>query len=290
METLQTDIEIQEQEILEPITGSPEEIAQRKKEIIERIESGKYTLSYSGLKEFAKSPASYIVHKLRGKEPTKAMIMGSYVHCAILEPDELEKRYLVFDKKDLPFPDSTMNKTENKLFKQSLIIQAQKENKELIDPFQFNEAQNYKDLILNNSIAKYYVNNLITKEEEVFCNIQGINFRGYRDGKGNGYILDLKKVADAHPSKIKWTAKDAKWDWQAVIYLASKDCDEFTGFYNLCIDKTSPAIYEIGYASQQLAKNEIHAMLEHWKRCIDTQAWSSGYEFFCENNRGIFSI
>lgn len=287
---METIIENEIEQIEQPITGSPEEIAKRKKEIIERIESGGYTLSYSGLKEFAKSPASYIVHKLRGKEPTKAMIMGSYIHCAILEPEQLDNRYLVFDKKDLPFPESTMNKTENKLFKQGLLIQAQKENKELIDPVQWNEAQNYKDLILNNSIAKHYVNNLITKEEEVFCNISGINFRGFRDGKGNGYIMDLKKVADAHPSKIKWTAKDSKWHWQAFIYLQSKDCDEFTGYYNLAIDKISPAIYEIGFANLEQAKFEIHAMLDHWKRCIDTQAWDSGYEFFCENNKGIFSI
>ena len=50
--------------------------------------------SWSGLKNFAKSPKhylNYLEEKTEGK--TDAMIRGILTHCLVLEPKELEKKF-----------------------------------------------------------------------------------------------------------------------------------------------------------------------------------------------------
>ena len=50
-------------------------------------------VSLSALKAFAKSPNHYIQYIHRKREPSTAMTLGSAIHCALLEPQELNKRY-----------------------------------------------------------------------------------------------------------------------------------------------------------------------------------------------------
>lgn len=268
---------------------TPEQI-EAKENVINQLESGDFYLSYSGLKAFALSPASFIEYKIGEKPQTKAMKIGSALHCAILEPEEFEKRYVILTKDMLPNPDKDFRDSANKLFKVKFLQQAESEDKEILDPLEHEECLLYQRLVYSNLIAKYYIENLTKKEQYAEWYFQGIKFRGYIDGIGNGYIMDLKKVADASPDKIKRSAIYDLWLWQGALYKQSQFCDEFTGFYNLAIDKTSPAVYELGEFNYMKALGEITKMLDSFKRCIDLQLWDSGYEFWAENSKGIFTI
>ena len=50
-------------------------------ELIKKIKSKDITLSFSSLKQFAKSPEHFIRYKLEKFLPTPAMIFGSLVDC-----------------------------------------------------------------------------------------------------------------------------------------------------------------------------------------------------------------
>ena len=56
-------------------------------------------VSASMLKTFRKSPrlyeANYVTETIVRDAPSAAMRLGSLIHCAALEPDELEQRYVV---------------------------------------------------------------------------------------------------------------------------------------------------------------------------------------------------
>ena len=52
-------------------------------------------LSFSSVKEFAKSPNHFLAYKNKTRTATSAMTRGSALHTFVLEPDEFEKRYLV---------------------------------------------------------------------------------------------------------------------------------------------------------------------------------------------------
>ena len=60
---------------------------------------GLHAMSASGLKKMARSPAHFFGTMLDParpvSEPTPAMRAGTLAHCAILEPDELDARYVV---------------------------------------------------------------------------------------------------------------------------------------------------------------------------------------------------
>lgn len=266
------------------------ELQEAKDNVISQLESGKYYLSYSALKAFSLSPASFIEYKIGEKPTTKAMKMGSSLHCAILEPEEFEKRYLILTKDMLPNPDKDFKNTANKNFKNSFIAKAESEEKKVLDPAEFEECKLYQRLCWNNQISSHYLKNLTFKEQYAEWNFQGIMFRGYIDGGGNGYLMDLKKVVDASPDKIKRSAIYDLWHWQGALYKQSNFADEFTGFYNLAVDKVSPCLFELGEFNYQKALHDLTKILDNFKRCIDLQLWDAGYEFWADNNKGIFTI
>lgn len=266
------------------------EYLEQKENLIKQLESGDFLLSYSGIKNFALSPASFIAYKLEDKTQTKAMKIGSALHCAILEPEEFEKRYLVLTKDMLPNPDKDFRDSANNQFKKQFIANAENESKEILDPAEFEECKLYQRLCWNNQISSHYLKNLTFKEQYAEWNFQGIMFRGYIDGGGNGYLMDLKKVADASPEKIKRAAIYDLWHWQGALYKQSNFADEFTGFYNLAVDKVSPCLYELGEFNYQKALSDLTKILDNFKRCLDLQLWDAGYEFWADNNKGIFTI
>src|ERR1700722_5883559 len=65
--------------------------------IIEMIMRGDMMLSYTALANFIDSPKDFADYKLQKKEPTKAMIYGSMVHCLVLEPRDFLNRYYPLD-------------------------------------------------------------------------------------------------------------------------------------------------------------------------------------------------
>lgn len=266
------------------------EYLEQKENLIKQLENGDFLLSYSGIKNFALSPASFIAYKLEDKSQTKAMKMGSALHCAILEPEEFEKRYIVLTKEMLPNPDKDFRDIANNQFKKQFIANAENESKEILDPSEFEECKLYQKLCFENQISKYYLENLTKTEQYAEWTFKGLKWRGYIDGIGNGYILDLKKVADASPDKIKRSAIYDGWHMQGALYLHSNYADEFTGFYNLAIDKVSPAVFQLGEFNFQKALSELSNLVDNFKRCIDLNLWDSGYEFWAENNKGIFTI
>jgi len=57
-------------------------------------------LSYSALKAYAKSPNHYLMYVGREFVETPAMVLGSALHCLVLEPQEWSKRYITAPKFD----------------------------------------------------------------------------------------------------------------------------------------------------------------------------------------------
>lgn len=58
------------------------------------------SISKSGLDQIRKSPAHYMAYLQEPREPTRAMLIGSAMHCAILEPHRYRDLYTVADADD----------------------------------------------------------------------------------------------------------------------------------------------------------------------------------------------
>lgn len=263
-----------------------------REELFEQLSKGEISLSYSALREFAESPAHFVRYKTKEKKTTDAMRFGSLVHCAVLEPDELDSRYLVFDRSAMPFPESTLNKKENKAYKLALEAQAASESKELVDSSDWNKAMKLRDLVHENIPASKALNKCFEYEQGFTYDLDGYKFRGYVDGVGFNHIVDLKKVTDASPDKIRYKAIREKWHWQAYLYAKSINPSNpfIVDVYYVCVCDSDMGISvnKIEWSLLNQAQAEIENVVDSFKKCIDTGDWESNYDYWSDN--GIFSI
>lgn len=263
-----------------------------REELITQINSGDFTLSFSAIKEFAKSPSHFINYKLGDKKETPAMKKGTLIHCAILEPQELEKRYCILNRSDLPNPEMDFRNTENKEFKKKFEAQAELSGKEIIDPIEWEEAIKHRDLAYNNEIVSPYLKNLKHTEFKTSWDFGGYKWRGIIDGLSSSYVLDLKTVADASPDRLKYLCIGEKYHWQQFLYRQSERVIFYFNAFNLLVDGNyGISLLKITEDQLFLAQSELEKMLEKFKICLDNNLWHMNYEFWSNNQeKGYFTI
>lgn len=263
----------------------------QKSELISKIESGDFTLSFSAIKAFAKSPSHFIAYKTGERKETAAMKKGTLIHCAILEPEQLEKRYCILERDLLPFPDKDFRNTENNNFKKEFEAKAIEQGKEIIDFNEWDNAIQHRDLAYNNEVIAPYLTKLKTTEYGVNWEYYGYNWRGVIDGIGSNYILDLKTVADASPDKAIWLAKQEKYHWQQFLYKQSERIAPYFSNYNLLVDADMGiSLHKIEWTALERAKKELEIVLDQFKICTEHNLWHQNYEFWAGKNSGIFII
>ena len=262
-----------------------------KETIIQDIQDGNFTLSFSAIKAFSKSPQHFIQYKLGDKKETPAMKKGTLIHCAILEPQELEKRYCILEKSILPNPELDFRNAENKAFKTAFEKEAEAKQKEIIDPSEWESAVKHRDLAYNNQVIAPYLNGLKRKEWFANWEFEGLNWRGVLDGIGAAYVLDLKTVADASPSKLNWLSRDNKYHWQQFLYRQSEFVHPYYSAYNLLIDNDmGMSLLKIDHNQLSLAESELIKVINKFKLCIDQNMWDMNYEFWADNEKGYFAL
>lgn len=259
-------------------------------ELKEKLNTGNFTLSYTSLKEFSKSPSHFIRYKLGDKVRTDAMKKGNIIHCAILEPDQLEKRYSVLKNSDLPFSDKDFRNAENKKFKEVFEMNCELEGKEIITQAELDKANRHIDLAYNNQGIAHYLNGLIQKEQRLEFDLCGFNFVGYADGIGSNYELDLKTVTDANPSIYKYKLESEKYHWQHFLYSQSKHVASWMDNFNLLIDDNMGiSLLKVSKLLIHKADEEVTKLLDQFKMCIENDLWDMNYEFW-SNGKGYFEI
>lgn len=257
-----------------------------KLDVIEKINRNEMTLSFSSLKEFAKSPLHFIKYKTEEKEQTQAMKIGKAFHVAILEPDKFNTEYSVLLTDMLPFPDKDFRNTENKKAKEQFILESA--NKTILTEAEYSDIKQYCNIINLNQISKSLLSKVTKTEVKIEYTFNGLNFIGYIDGTGSGLIVDLKKCADASPSTIKRTYFKDKWNLQGYLYCHA--IDDFAAFYNIAVDLESVTVVSYSSETKEKSYNELLRLTDAFKRCVDGNLWESGYEFWCENEKGIYTI
>lgn len=277
---------------MENITISISEEAKiKKQEIVDKLISGEMVLSFSAIKQFAQSPAHFMAYKLGQRVETPAMKKGTMIHCAILEPEELENRYTILKKEDLPNPESDFRNTENKKFKELFEAKATTEGKEIITPSDWDNLIAHRDLAYSNEAIAPYLNGLVKKEDYATWEFGGFNWRGVRDGVGKSYVLDLKTVADADPSRTRYLCEQEKYHWQQFLYKQAPDISPFYTSFNLLVDGSMGiSLHEISWSKLAKAESELLKLLDRFKQCIELDQWHMNYEFWAESTKGYFKI
>lgn len=164
-------------------------------------------VNYSTLKELARSPKHY-AHRLKHpRAGTPSMFRGSAAHTAILEPEEFERRYVVFDGK-------------RRAGKAWEAFEKENNARTILKEDEYAQAMAFRDAVRGDPVAQPY---LVGGDREVTLvwvdPETGVLCKGRPDYvTRDGVIVDVKTTKDASPF---WFSRDvAKYQYhvQAAYY------------------------------------------------------------------------
>lgn len=222
-------------------------------------------LGSSNLKDILKNP--YAFSQGIRKEQTPAMIMGSAIHCMILEPHLFDQDYAVSPQYD-------GRTKEGKAIKEA--FEAQSIGKTVLRAEDHELAKNCADSILQ-SKAKIFFQNGVA-EKPFFSEIDGISVKCKPDYyiESMGLVVDVKKCADASPDGFQKAAANFGYYLSASLYL---DVLQSLGhkaekFLFVCVEDKAPfmvAVYEYDIMSLEFGRAEYKRAFDIFRR-IDEYA------------------
>jgi hypothetical protein len=248
----------------------------------EQYHSDTSSISKSGLDKIESSPLDYWWHYLRPErephKPTEAMIFGTAVHSAILEPNEFQKTYVVMPP---------INKRTNigKAEFASLTSMCESNGQVLIDPTEYSDVLRMRDAIFKHPTAKLLFQNGIAEQTFMFQESNtGAKCKIRPDWLDNtsGLVVDLKTTEDATPNGFAKSAWEYKYYKQDPFYLDGLEAcgNDRAGFVFVNIEKTEPfkiGIHYLDGKSRQLGRDEYLRNCETYVKCLENGIWK-GYE------------
>jgi hypothetical protein len=215
-------------------------------------------LSTSALKAFAKSPNHYIAYCNQQLEQTPAMLLGSAIHCAILEPKELDKRYCIAPQVDRRTKEG---KAEWEAF-----------TKEAGDKHILTREQSYAlnaatAAILGDPASADIVKAASAFEQEITNQILGTTYKGILDIRGEGFIADIKTCSDASAEAFTRQAYNLMYHEQAAAY-AQLVGDEDIPFFFIAVETAPPyntQVFKQSQSSRKMATHHLHNLIRRWQ-------------------------
>ena len=234
---------------------------------IEEYHGDRKTASSSGLKQILRSPAHYVEYLKNGIKDTPDMQLGRAIHTALLEPDEFENRFVVYD--------GDRRKGEFKEFKQA------HSHLEILRPEDVDTIEGVRS-----SVAKFDAVDLKsiiengTKEHSVFWVDEetGVPCRIRPDCYAGSVMIDVKKTLDARPFEFVRSCRRLDYDLQAAMY--TEGMRHFTGrdfeFFFLAVEDAAPYGVWLHKAPPEMLEdghNKFRRALETLAKCRGNGRW-----------------
>ena len=237
-------------------------------------------LSCSEVKRLRKSPFHYHAHltpTAPPKLPTAAMLNGTLVHCALLEPAEFDKRYVVG-------PEVSKNSNAWKIFK------AEREGAEVITQVQrdaaFAQAANLRALPEVDSlmadgmpeVSAFWFEDDAELEAPVMCRCRPdwVGVVAYGTG---AVLIDVKTGTDASPEGFSRAVQNFSYhlqaDWYCRGYAKAAGIDVH-GMVFAVVENEFPyaaAAYMLSDAALIKARAANREALKKYAQCRAAQSW-----------------
>lgn len=286
--------------------------ASEKAEVIAKLSSGDYTLSFSALSAFAISPYAFIAYKVQERKQTPAMLMGDIVHCRVLEPDVFEKRYRIAPTcnaattegkavwggifEEMTGEELARNKQDNYILPKmaDLIEEIKAKTGITVIPGKVAEEGDFRARrLLKNKASRWVIDQLTQTEEAVEIEVGGVKIRGRVDGSGSNIILDIKNVVNAELHAAAYAIKSRKLHWQAWVYSTALG---IRNYYIACVDgRGEVSVHLIPEKMIDQAEIEISEYVERFKDLamsgmFDASVWDQSQDFWLQTQENPFGI
>lgn len=279
---------------------------------VETYLSKKTHVSSSDLKNMLNTPQHYLYEKKKAEEEEKQhFVIGTAVHCMVLEPSSFEKRFFFLTQDMLPFPDSNFQKKANRDTRDQLVKLAATQGKQTLTEKQLEMITIMcKGIKANKNAMKllepcmteqsFYSSLKVDDEFSLKCKIRPDAFSP--TGK---YYISVKTTRDASPIGFAKEAVNHGYQISEAFYMKNLwNCvdEQFkphTGYF-FAIENNPPymcAVYDINPEGQYNRMSEfleagIHHVfmgLQRFKECKQTKKYP-GYEIYTDRNDGILNL
>lgn len=229
-------------------------------------------ISKSGLDLIHKSPLHYwekYLNPMHQEKKTPALILGSAVHCAVLEPLEFGKRYAVA-------PTADKRTKEGKEIHAN--FEASVEGLQIISKDDSIICERIMEAVQRHSEASLLLSKInkveqVLEFEDMKCKPDGIC-------ESLHLLIDLKTTEDASPTAFGRSALKYRYDVQAAFYSDIYEAvygHRPEGFIFIAVEKTPPfavAVYVIEDADIEIGRQKYKADLERWRECRQSNEWN----------------
>jgi len=230
-------------------------------------------VSASHLHAVAKSPyhywSRYLDPKRSAPVPTAAMKLGSLVHCAVLEPDELAKRYAVC------LPRNTKAGKE-------MAAEMEASGIEAVTATDMEQAMAMASAVRQHPYAAALLSHGKAEQSFWFDDAQsGLRCKCRPDWLDGSTVVDLKTTTDASPAAFARSVASFRYHVQADHYLAGVPADRFLF---IAAEKTYPfcvAVYELDAEAMKAGETLRRQNLQTIADCRAIDEWP-GYSTICE--------
>jgi hypothetical protein len=232
-------------------------------------------LSFSSLKEFAKSPKHYMDYISRPKTPpTDAMKLGSAVHCMILTPELFNDQFSVAPE---------INKRTNAGKEEWALFASQNEGKDILSNDDYEHARRLSDGVLANPYVRNLLNHCYAFEEEWGAEINDLPFKGFYDAVADDYVIEIKTISDGNPKSVMSDFYKRKYHMQAALYsTASLGKD----VYYIVVETSAPYINYVALADKSYIEKgaqDFGYYSRKFMNCMYSNKWNEGYDFYHED-------
>lgn len=277
-------------------------------------------MSFSGFRNFIPitggSPYWFMKYKLRKKDATKAMNLGSLIDVLILTPWEKDETFVTIPSncnfnslagiaayaEFLKVPTSLEGLKMND---QKAVVMPHleklKAEKVVVTSSDLNLAERIANRVKLNDYASIFTNRLDDRSVQVKVDFAafGWNWRGKMDAMlqtapkyQNGVIIDFKLVPDATPKRAMYTIRENFYAGQAAIYSLGSGLD--LPFLNICYDRQGGvSILEMPKRTIQEAWQTIEEYMEVFNTLVNVEShvmpekWYDSHTFWAKKNMGI---
>lgn len=233
------------------------------------IYDGIQALNYSGAKELLRSPAHYQAYVNQEREQTKALRMGSLIHCAVLQPNLLNDKFATAIEVD--------RRTKDGKAAYEAFVAALKPGQTVVS------AEESAICHLIASKARHTLERIgveFDATELMFTtDHNGVQLKCAIDGVAGDYLWDLKTTEDASPAGILKAVRAYRYNLQAYFYrLCYETAFErrMLGFRFLFVEKEPPfatAVVEIGPELMSYAVSDFEKALQTYRECTTLNHW-----------------
>jgi|SRR5690554_2465064 len=225
-------------------------------------------ISKSGLDLIERSPAHY-AHREQSV-PTRAMILGSAIHCAIFEPETFDQQYLllrdVTDRRSSAYKEAVKARSEDSV----------------LTGKEADQVKGMQDAIQLNSEAVALLEHAGWCELSAFveCPVTGVLLRVRFDKlNSNGVAVDLKSTQDIRYNQFQRSIANYRYHVQDALY--SRVYELITGeplqsFKFLCVESASPhasKIYTLDDEAKLVGARIAMRNLQTYADCVRSGNW-----------------